>query len=538
MRATAGRSVAETFAEAMHAFEAGQQAEARRLALRLAEAAPAFGGAHYLLGLIELERGHGRKAAGHLAQAIKITPGQVAPHLAMGRALEQGGDLAEACLHFRTVLDLAPGHAEAHARLGALLARLGKAEEAIDHCRRAVAASPDHAEAWNTLGGLLQQKGDNAEAVDCLQRALALRPDWPAALNNFGLALTALGCFAQAATILEGAVALRPDHSGSRVNLAASYRALGRLKDARRHAEKATRLDGRSGAAWTELGLVRQAEAHPAAAAAAFERAVATAPSDAAAWYCLAEARRAEGDAARAATAYGRCLALDPEDRHGAALGLALTGAAATPDRAPEAYVRRLFDDYATRFDETLVDRLDYCAPALLADALARILPRPTDLEVLDAGCGTGLAAPVLRPLARRLDGIDLSPAMVAKAAERRLYDHLAEGDLVAVLSERPARYDLMVAADVLVYLGDLDPVFRAARHALRPGGHLAFTVEKADDTNSYRLGPKHRYGHAAEYLRRLAEQNGFTVVVLEDAVTRRDGGADVPGLLAVLRAV
>jgi predicted TPR repeat methyltransferase len=155
----------------------------------------------------------------------------------------------------------------------------------------------------------------------------------------------------------------------------------------------------------------------------------------------------------------------------------------------------------------------------------------------MDAGCGTGLAAPVLKPFAARLDGVDLSPAMVERAAERQLYDELVVGELVGTLAARAGHYDLVVAADVLVYLGDLEPVMRAARAALKPGGAFAFTVEKADGIESYVLGPKQRYAHAAEYVDGTAALAGFTVALMEDAVTRRDAGHDVPGLVVVLTA-
>ncbi|NFV82034.1 tetratricopeptide repeat protein [Magnetospirillum aberrantis SpK] len=530
------KTVAEIFAEAMAAYEDGRGGEAKRLAKKLTEVAPKFGGAHYLMGLLSLDSGQGKRAVDSLARAIAITPGQTVLHLAMGQALEMSGDVAEAALHYRTVLTLDPAHAEAHARLGALLGRQGRRDQAIEHCRAAIAASPVHAEALNCLGALLTEAGRPGEACDALRRALDLRPDWPAALNNFGLALRDCGRLDAAATILEGAVDLRPDQPGMRANLASVYRAQNRLDDARKAAEDGTRVAPRSLECWMELGLIRQAQDHFEGAAAAFERVTALAPRSPRGWYCLGEACRRLGENARAARAYGKALKLDERDLHGAALGLALVGGGPVPDKAPEAYVRQLFDDYADRFDQSLVDKLEYCAPQLLADALARTIDRRGGLDIMDAGCGTGLAAPVLKPYAKRLDGVDLSPAMVARADERGLYDELLVGELVETLLARPERYDLLVAADVLVYLGDLGPVMQAARVAVRAGGAFAFTVEKTAESGSYVLGAKQRYAHAADYVAATAAEAGFSVALMEDAVTRRDGGNEVPGLVVVLK--
>lgn len=529
-------NVGEAFTHAMATWEAGNVAEARRLARQIADSAPDFGGAHYLLGIIALAQDQNRKAVEHLSRAVAADPAQAVPRLALARAFEAQNSLHAAILQYRAVLAASPTHVEANARLADLLGRTGKTDEAIELCRRVVTVSPTHVEALFTLGTLLHQQGRNDEAARHLEQALALRPDWVTALHNYGLVLRALGQADRAVAILGGAIDLCRDHAGSRANLAGALRDLGRLDEARVQAERATKLAPRDLAGWLELGLIRNRLNIPEGAAAAFERAVTAAPKSSEAVWCLAEARRALGQNDRAAALYRRCLELDPDDRHGAALGLSQVSAAPPPERAPDAYVRQLFDDYAGTFDSALVDKLAYRAPALLAEALAPVLDGRGGLDVLDAGCGTGLAAPVLRPLAARLDGVDLSPAMVDKARQRGLYDGLDVGELGDVLANRPGRYDLVVAADVLVYFGELAPVMAAAGGALRDGGVFAFTVECADDCTSYLLGAKNRYAHAPDYVRQRAVAAGFDVAVMGPAVTRREAGADVPGLVVVLR--
>lgn len=218
------------------------------------------------------------------------------------------------------------------------------------------------------------------------------------------------------------------------------------------------------------------------------------APAFSSGWFLLGkavaeQASRAERDADRAGleeearSAFRETLRLDPEDREGAALRLACYGEA-DPERAMSpAYVRSLFDEYATRFDRHLVGSLRYRGPAILHDAVRRScsrLLRPFSFRrCLDLGCGTGLAGEAFRDVCRELRGADLSPEMIRRAERKRVYDGLAVGDLLAWLDRQPAAStDLVLAADVFVYVADLLPILLAIARALAPDGLLAFTVQ------------------------------------------------------------
>ncbi|MCP5412686.1 MAG: methyltransferase [Alphaproteobacteria bacterium] len=211
--------------------------------------------------------------------------------------------------------------------------------------------------------------------------------------------------------------------------------------------------------------------------------------------------------------------------------------------RSDAGYVRHLFDQFAGAFDSHMVGHLGYAGPQILLDLAGLVMPALMDpagaqLSVLDLGCGTGLAGVVFRPLAARLDGIDLSPRMIEKAGERQIYDHLAVADLETALADPGpallAAYDLILAADTFVYLGDLSGVLAGAAARLAPGGFLLFTVEAGPD-DGYDLGPKRRWRHGEAYLRSAAEAAGFSVVGLVAAATRFDAGQPVPGFAVAL---
>jgi predicted TPR repeat methyltransferase len=275
------------------------------------------------------------------------------------------------------------------------------------------------------------------------------------------------------------------------------------------------------------------------AAADLYEQTVEQEPHWAAAWFALGEAQEKLGDLDAAARAFRGSLAADAADAQGAAARLALIGRGGVPDLLPPAYVARLFNDYAPRFDVHLIKNLGYRAPALIADGLSAAAPGRRFASALDFGCGTGLMGEALRDRVVHLTGIDLAPGMIAKAHQRGGYDELKVGDAVAMLASGPrGTFDLVVAADALVYIGDLTRLFAAVGTALAPDGLFAFSVETCEG-DEFKLAPTMRFAHSRSYVEMTAHEAGFRPLLVQPASTRREGGADAPGLICIFgRAV
>ena len=282
------------------------------------------------------------------------------------------------------------------------------------------------------------------------------------------------------------------------------------------------------------------ADGDHAAAIDLFEQTIERAPEFAPAWFELGKARLAAGhdDAARAFTT---ALHLEPEDRLGAGLYLTQIGGvtdAARPAMNP-AFVRGLFDQYAPRFDAHLVGALGYVGPEALFALVERACKRTQRpmrfRRMIDLGCGTGLAGERFKMVCGTMLGCDLSPAMIALAAAKRLYSLLETVDAAAFLTAQREPAELILAADMLPYMGELVPLFAAVAARMEPDGVFAFSAQWLADGNSFSLGADMRYAHSVPYIEAVAAEAGLKIVALDHGSIRQDRGESIASLLVLL---
>jgi predicted TPR repeat methyltransferase len=273
------------------------------------------------------------------------------------------------------------------------------------------------------------------------------------------------------------------------------------------------------------------------AAADLLMQAIELAPNFTSAWFTLGDIREELGDRDAAITAFREAQASEPDDRHGAGLRLMRLGAEPLAGM-PQAYVQTLFDQYAPRFESSLVDDLGYRGPKLLFRAVLSVRSasrKPAFFRrAIDLGCGTGLAASAFAKGVDHFIGVDLSPRMIERARASGLYAELEVADMLQGLRGRDdASADLVLAADTMVYVADLPPVLAEAARVLAPRGLLAFTAE-THDGEGVAIGRGLRYAHAAAYVRASVEAAGLKLSLLEDRSARNEDNAPVPGLVAV----
>jgi predicted TPR repeat methyltransferase len=416
------------------------------------------------------------------------------------------------------------------------LQRAGLLQAAGELYRRVLDVAPDHPRALHYAGVLAHQQGRKEDAVALVERSLALRPDQADWHSNLGIILQEDGRLESAMEAYRRAIALDPTHANAHSNLGVLLRATGKTAEAELAYRTAVRLDPAHIDAYTNLGILLNGLGRTEEAAACYSKVITLRPRHREARRLLALAHCNLGEVDEAVKIFDEWLAEEPGDPIALHMLAACTGRD-VPARASNGFVEKTFDTFAASFDAKL-GMLSYRAPALVAAVLEASGLEPSKrLDVLDAGCGTGLCGPLVAPFARRLVGVDLSSGMLAQATGRNLYDALVNAELTEYLRGNRAAFDVIVSADTLVYFGDLEGVLSAAAAALRANGIFVFTLEHARDAPDldYRLELHGRYSHTRPYVERLLDRAGLPSTISE-ADLRMESGLPVAGL--VVRAI
>ncbi len=428
--------------------------------------------------------------------------------LQQAMALHQAGRLDEALAAYERLLAANPRLADAWHLMGLVHAQRRRFEEAGRLIGKAIALQPREALFHNNLGNVWVERGRPEEALASFRRAHALDRRRPDVRNNLGVLLSRLGQgeeLDEAERLFRGVMAEVPAFTDAAQNLANHFMRHGRLQEAMEVCVEALIVAPANPEMRRVLGVVYSNL----------------------------------GMTDKAAELYRGWLAQEPDNAE-ALFRLRACTQEDVPERAPDDFVAMTFDIFADSFDAKLAS-LSYRAPELVAEAVARhASPPAAALDIADAGCGTGLCGPLLKPWARTLAGVDLSPAMLAKAQERGLYDELEAAELVAWLQRRPQSCELLVSADTLCYFGALDGFAAAARGALREGGLLVFTVEAlAEEPGApeHRLQPSGRYSHRRGYVEAALRGAGLQPLELQAVHLRKEAGKPVDGWLVSARA-
>jgi len=492
-------SVNHSLNDALQHHQAGRIAEARGIYEKILAENPNDAQALRLLGMIARQEGRLDDALRLIGRSIEIDPSRPEAHHNLGDVLRSMGRLAESIAAYEQAVRLQPDWAEAHGALGNALSEQGFLEQAIDQFRKVVRLRPDMAAGFLSLGRAYHVSGKRGLALAAYATAVQLKPAWPEAHDSLGNALWDEGRVEEAIIAYQRAIELNPGQLTSNWSLGKIFSRQGKMDDA----------------------LL------------CFRRAVDFHPDSAKAHYFLGHILQKAGRAEEAAEEYRHATRLRPDTPEWQFKLAALSGDGSVRT-APEKYLRDLFDEYAGKFEKHLVEKLNYRAPQQLFNCVRAVTDR-TEMDVLDLGCGTGLCGQEFQSLARRLVGVDLSPAMIQITRDRGIYDELITGELMATLGANQDCFDLIVAGDVLIYVGDMTGFMPAVASALRNGGLFACSIEDFEGSGFF-LHSEQRFAHSIGYVRAMAAASALSEIAATKVVLRSNAGTEVQGWIIVLR--
>ena len=442
------------------------------------------------------------------------------------------GKLEDALPFFKKALDSNPTVNQYWLSYAEALIKLKRFDEATKNLQSVIKKQPDFLEAHYNLGILHTQNGSLNEAMASYKRALEIQPNYAEAHYNLGNIYLELDKLDEAEANFTRAITLNPSYAEAHSNLGVTLHRLKRLVDAEASYQRVIALNPENAEAYYNLGSVRELLYRLDEAEFTLRQAISLQPDYFEAHNMLGHVYRKLGRLDEAEASYRRVLTLQPSHSTAKHMLAATTGE--TTEIAPLDYVERLFDMYASEFDSSLKDKLEYRTPKIIADMIMEDNESNFLGSVMDLGCGTGLFGREVERVCEHLEGIDLSEKMLRRAKSKNIYDELIKGDILTHLANAKLDFNYFAAIDVFIYIGDLSDVFRLIKSRNEISGKLVFSTEDYDGDGFF-LTQSGRYSHSKEYIKSLCEGFGYKLLRFKTANIRIENNRYVSGGLYLL---
>ncbi len=462
------------------------------------------------LGMSYAQKRDFEKAIAYLLQAVNAAPHVAEFHNNLGNAYQAAGKVNEAMRHYHEALRLKVSYAQANNNLGTLLYRLGRFEEAASYFQKSIRIDPHALDTHYNLANCYIQLDRLLEAVPHYQEVLKIRGDHLGALHNLGITLCGLKRFEEAQPLLTQVIAKEPKNADALFHLGVIYSALAKANEAIE----------------------------------CYEKVLAINPQHAHSHHNLATIYLHLNEKEKALQHYQKALVLEPNNQTAQHMVDALSSKT-NVEGAPTEYTRALFDQYAYSYETQVKGQLQYRVPQLLREAVGPFIKQTDELLIgLDLGCGTGLCAPLFADIIGKLIGVDVSPNMVEVARTHGGYYKLYVTDILSFLERYSEKADLIIAADVFVYFGSLENVFRACQRTLKQNALFSFSIElltpeeaEHDPSNpDFQLRSTGRYAHRPDYIQSLCKTMAFKIDVERTENIRYQEDRPVVGCIYVIR--
>lgn len=504
-------------------------------------------------------------------KALKENPNNAEALHILGICAYQRNDLVDAYEFMQQATLLAPNNPEYHNNFGNLYTKLNKTNEAIWHYQKAVELNPYYEIGYNNIGNIYLKQNNLSRAQKYFEQAINISPEFTDAYYNLANIFAKKCLFDEALEQLDFILAIEPENSRAHHKKAQLSYQQGKLVAAAHHYQEFLKIEPHDIHALHNLGSIFLQLHNPEEAAKCFLRLLSLSAGsenyfnlgiaymeqgkhkEAALYFEQAiqanpdyiEARVNVGavylkmeDYGTASKHYQEIMRLQPDNSEIAYVLNAINNNSENYHAAPQAYIQNLFNQYAPNYEKHLTQILDSKIPELIYNTIletsGHLLKMERNLHILDLGCGTGLTGEKFAPYANKLIGIDLSEKMLAIAAQKNIYNEL----LLADISQSIDKYydlDLVIAADTLVYIGDLEQIFTQLALSLKENGVFVFTIEKTAKY-PYELQNTARFAHNSEYLQNLAAKYGFEIIHYKNIILRKHKNGVIEGLLYVFR--
>lgn len=549
----------------------GKLKRAEQSYLTIIDEEPENADALHLLAILYGQLKQFELALPYMERALIITPTSPTYHNSMGNIKKHLNDVDGAMRHYQEALTLDPNSVGAHNNLASIYLQRDHFDEAIEQYQKALALDPDfvdsnynlalayhnhgdadqakkyfthvieindeHFQSLAGLGSIAFQEGHVNEAIKYLEKSVKLYDRNIEALVNLGAALVKKGKFEDALGYFNKAIKLDPKHFEAHYNLGCTYLNLRKPKEAQQHFLRILSKDPNP-EVYYNIGVIYMYQDRHSEAISYLQEAIKFKPDylDAIVNLGVTFLKMEHHD--KAIENFEKALALDPNNQEVQYILSALQGDQ-VPQRAPEQYVRHLFDQYADYYEKHLLEFLHYDTHNLLFKAVKEVLgDKFKDLLIVDLGCGTGLTGELFKLYSRKMIGIDLSVKMVGIAGNKNIYDDLHIADIHTTLKSINDA-DLILAGDVISYLGDLSETFSLCSKALKNQGYFAFSAEVLDDAEQdFQLQKTARFKHNQHYIEKLASDNNLTSVYQKKVTLRQQKNQPVDGIIFVLQKV
>ena len=478
----------------------GNSIEAIRFLNKSIEIDENYVDAYYNLAHIFQSLDKNQEAIDCYNKTIEIRPNYFAAYNNLGNIYREQRDFEASLDCFKKAIEINPKYADSYNNMGNALTEMGELNAAVDSFKTALEIKPQFAEAYNNLGNIYREQRDFEASLDCFKKAIEINPKYADSYNNMGNALTEMGELNAAVDSFKTALEIKPQFAEAYFNMGKAYQDHEKYSDA-------------INCYWGALKINNQyADAH----------------------YNLGMIYRELGDFEKAIAQCRTAFSIDPTN-YSEAEHLVSAMLGETTKAAPRKYVEGLFDAFAESFDDMLVNKLEYKTPRKIAEILKLNIPDNDITKILDMGCGTGLLAPYLKTYCDHLIGIDVSQKMLKKAEVGNHYTNLIHSDIVDYIRKTKDKFDLFIAADVLVYIGDLDLLFKLIKQSNSSGGWLAFSTEHIE-TSTYELRSSGRYAHSKSYIDSLCEKYGYAIKDFAVENLRKEKGEFLSGGFYLLK--